>query len=436
MKSFTIVVTATAGWGHINAVAGSMRQLLQRGHRIIFMIEEGFRGKLSPLGFEEFIYKTAKASESKGNAGDTFAADLMQSKVFGPETPWEKLVNVVNYIDGPGRIRDIREMDIGMKEAIETFKPDLICNDGNACLPSIHYSGIPWVRIISSAPLFYMMDDSIPPGASGLPSDSDQNEWKVWNNIRHKLIYGKTLNDFIESWGYERFPNDLRSPNSEQITVYAYPELINYEPIQNWDEVFNKNVEKVPELNSLVPDEFLNSNLNGKFSGKLIYVSMGSLSSIDLSLMKRLVDALSKTKHKYIFSKGPRFAEYELAENMFGKRFLPQTSIVPHVDLVITHGGNNTVTEVFAEGKPMIVLPNFVDQFDNAQRLHETGFGIRLNPYEFSHKELSDAIDKLLYNEMLHRQLQEASNEIRANDRHLQLAKLIEQKIMSHNNIC
>src|SRR5699024_4957220 len=91
-------------------------------------------------------------------------------------------------------------------------------------------------------------------------------------------------------------------------------------------------------------------------SGKLCYISMGTLGSADVNLMKRLADILSKTPHKYIVSKGPRHEEYDLPRNMWGDRFLPQTKIVPLVDLVITHGGNNSVTEVFAEGKVCRVI--------------------------------------------------------------------------------
>ena len=94
--------------------------------------------------------------------------------------------------------------------------------------------------------------------------------------------------------------------------------------------------------------------------------------------MKDLVAALAETPHRYVVSKGPQHAEYELADNMVGDEFLPQVSVLPQVDLVITHGGNNTTTECLHFGKPMVVLPIFWDQHDNAQRIDETGFGIRL----------------------------------------------------------
>ncbi len=70
--------------------------------------------------------------------------------------------------------------------------------------------------------------------------------------------------------------------------------------------------------------------------------------------------------------------------------------------MVITHGGNNTTTEAFHFGKPMIVLPLFWDQYDNAQRVDELGFGVRLDTYGFADDELRGAVDRLLTDEDLH----------------------------------
>ena len=106
--------------------------------------------------------------------------------------------------------------------------------------------------------------------------------------------------------------------------------------------------------------------------------------------MNRLVAALAETPHRYVVSKGPQHESIELAPNMTGAEFLPQPAILPQADLVITHGGNNTVTESIHFGKPMVVLPLFWDQYDNAQRVEEVGFGVRLPTYEFEDGELHD----------------------------------------------
>ena len=112
----------------------------------------------------------------------------------------------------------------------------------------------------------------------------------------------------------------------------------------------------------------------------MIYLSLGSLGSADVGLMQRLVDLLATTEHRVIVSKGPLADQITLHDNQVGEAFLPQPAILPQVDLVITHGGNNTVTEAFHHGKPMIVLPLFWDQVDNAQRVDETASAAASRP--------------------------------------------------------
>ena len=137
--------------------------------------------------------------------------------------------------------------------------------------------------------------------------------------------------------------------------------------------------------------------------GPLVYLSLGSLGSADVELMRSLIASLADSRYRVIVSMGPQHAELELADNMYGEEFLPQPSILPIADVVITHGGNNTVTECIHFGKPTVALPLFWDQYDNAQRLDETGFGIRLSTYEHEPAELRDAIDRLLADEVLRR---------------------------------
>jgi UDP:flavonoid glycosyltransferase YjiC (YdhE family) len=142
--------------------------------------------------------------------------------------------------------------------------------------------------------------------------------------------------------------------------------------------------------------------------------------------MQRLVDLLATTENRVIVSKGPLADQITLHDNQVGEAFLPQPAILPQVDLVITHGGNNTVTEAFHHGKPMIVLPLFWDQVDNAQRVEETGFGRRLSTYGFRDEELTDAIDELLADKPLAKRLKALSKRVKASSGTQRAADLIE----------
>jgi len=93
---------------------------------------------------------------------------------------------------------------------------------------------------------------------------------------------------------------------------------------------------------------------------------------------------------------------------------------------VITHGGNNTTTECLHFGKPMVVLPLFWDQYDNAQRVDELGLGVRLDTYGAAGDELRSAIERLLGDDALRARLAAAAERIQGRDGLTAAAGLIE----------
>ena len=149
--------------------------------------------------------------------------------------------------------------------------------------------------------------------------------------------------------GYlNRFPDDSIMPMEKALlTVYAYPEELNFPYISkqkpHWLnlESFSRPTEDVVPLSDLLPADFLANDFRGHFTSRYILLSMGSLASVDVVLMRRFVDVLGRRakNHKIIVSKGQRHAEYSLAKNMWGEGFIRQAAFLPHLDLVISHGG-------------------------------------------------------------------------------------------------
>jgi UDP:flavonoid glycosyltransferase YjiC (YdhE family) len=75
----------------------------------------------------------------------------------------------------------------------------------------------------------------------------------------------------------------------------------------------------------------------------------------------------------------------------------------------------------------MIALPLFWDQYDNAQRVHETGFGVRLDTYRFDEAEMSAAIDRLLGDGDLRRRMGAIAQRLQAAPGTVRAAGLIER---------
>ena len=135
---------------------------------------------------------------------------------------------------------------------------------------------------------------------------------------------------------------------------------------------------------------------------KVIYVSVGSMSSAYRPLMEHILKVLAQLlNYAFILSGGPLLDQFKLSDNIYAERFVNQLAVLQSVSCALTHGGNNSFTECFYIGVPQIILPLFADQIENATRIKETGLGGHLSPFEFTKEQLEEEIERVTTPEML-----------------------------------
>ena len=421
----TVVFFPEGAFGPTNNCIGIGRVLKERGHRVVFVVEESFAGTLRAQGFEEALMRLGPPPaepEVPGQFWKDFIRDT--APVFRLPTieqlggflqpTWQALVDGSMYVEP--RLREIfGEVD-----------PDVIVEDNVVAFPAVATAGVPWVRIVSCNPL-EIRDPDIPPVFSGYDS-GDRTGWAAFDAERERT--------HREMWtAFDAFVRDAGAPGlapcefmfeSTHLNLLLYPEEADYRRSMPLGPMWHRLEACVRETDE--PWEWPAGFEPGRpDAGPLLYLSLGSLGSADVDLMNRLIGHLADSPYRVIVSKGPQAELVNLADNMWGAEFVPQTKLLPHVDLVITHGGNNTFTECLAAGKPMVVLPLFWDQYDNAQRAQELGFGVRLDTYGCTRDDLVGAIDGLLGDDALRARLRSVGERIRSVPGTVTAADLIER---------
>lgn len=420
----TIVFFPEGAYGPTNNCVGIGQVLQRRGHRVVFVIEESFAGTLEAQGFEERLMRLGPPPEHEEAAGQFWKDFIRETAPVFRQPTIEQLEGFIAptflaLCDGA------RYVDDRLLEIFDELRPDLVVEDNVVCFPAIHASGGRWARIVSCNPL-ELKDDAIAPVFSGY-ADADRTGWDAFRAEYERAtadVHG-AFSEFCRSRGAPALPQGEFIHESDTLNLYVYPPEVDYARSRDLAPTWHRLESCVRQSQETfeLPESLVQRD------GALVYLSLGSLGSADVDLMRRLVDVLSRSPHRFIVSKGPQHEEYDLADNMWGAEFLPQPAILPAVDLVITHGGNNTTTECFAFGKPMIVLPLFWDQYDNAQRVDETGFGKRLSTYGFEDAELLGAVDHLLADDGLRRRLGETSVRLQASPGTETAATLIERAV-------
>lgn len=428
-RPLTVLFMPESAYGPTNNCIGIGDQLRGRGHRVVFAAERSWEGKLAALGFEEDLVDLTPPPDP-GPDGQPVEQDPGQFwKDFVRDTAPEFRKPTLEQLDTWVRpvwaelIAGARHCEPQLREIIARTGPDVIVEDNVVTFAALHTTGVPFVRIVSCNPLEIHGPD-VPPVFSGYPT-GDRSGWQAFRaeyDRTHRPIW-EEFNAWVVEQGAPPLADLEFVHSSDRLNLYVYPEIADYpRPEQPLGPTWHRLDSSVRRTDKAV--ELPEHVRTGE--GALVYFSLGSLGSADVELMNRVIACLARTPHRYVVSLGPLHEEITLAPNMWGAEFLPQTALLPLVDLVITHGGNNTTTEALHFGRPMVAMPLFWDQYDNAQRMHELGFGIRLDTYRFTDDELVGALDALLADTDLRTRMATTAAQIRERDGVRRAADLIE----------
>lgn len=449
-KKKTILFVPLDCVGHVNSLISIADSLKQRGHRTVFLFLDPMDGGLKKAGHEVYDCSGEGLIESSPSAKSELKWDAIVAEMG---KLWRSTL-IDNYehttrVGLGSMMKDIMAKDEIVGRKLDLIKPDFIIIDHYFIQPALIKYKKPWARVYSASPLaLHPKEDNLPPALMGFPTkwrDSsllDEKTIEEYEQLAERVEQvKKELYDEWESYLEEKHqlvnfcPKNPRGgmPSSPYLNVYMYPKELDYDlKVERWfncDSILRING-KIPEADEENATELKIKNFEIPVEledkpGKLIFLSMGSLASGDVELMKRLVAILAKCPHRFIVSRGPNWDKYELAPNMWGEKFVDQLAVLPKIDLIITHGGNNTITECFYFGVPgFVVCPVFSDQHDNAQRIEECKLGKRVDPFNCDDVQLLSAIEQVLADDSIRPRMKAIKNRMQLPENKFKAIKL------------
>lgn len=114
----------------------------------------------------------------------------------------------------------------------------------------------------------------------------------------------------------------------------------------------------------------------------LVYVTMGTVFN-DPGPLQRAVEGVRELPVRLLATVGPGGDVGVLGvqpDHVRIERYVPQTALLPHCDVVVSHGGSGTMLGALTLGLPQVCLPQGADQFMNGDAVATSGAGLAIAP--------------------------------------------------------
>jgi MGT family glycosyltransferase len=412
----------------LNSV-GIAQACREQGHRAVFICDPGFRGVFSEYGFEEFEVNLSEPMPPEQAAN--YWSDFIQQHI--PNFHKSAYDQIDNYVKDcwEAIVDTAKWAQKGLPEVLNEIKPDLICVDNVILFPAIKQSGVPWVRIVSCSEN-EVADDNIAPYLSGCRENDAVGQERFRRRYQEVLkpIHDE-FNKFLIQCGEAPYPLANFVEESPYMNLLLYPESAKFNRSKPLDPNRFQYLEGCVREDS--PFEVPAFEVNSE--SPLIYVSFGTLGSSDIQLMQRLIDVLGKLPYRVLLNVGDYIEQYKnVPKNIYIAAWYPQPSVIPHVDMVIHHGGNNSFTECLYFGKPALIMPYVWDGHDNATRVQETNHGLSLHRYNWTDEQMETSLQRLVDDLTIRDTLKKSSEHMQRQDGPAKAGRILTQILEQSSN--
>lgn len=349
------------GHGHVNPTIGLVKELVDAGDDITYYCTEEFRNKVEITG-AKFIAYDAISVEDATKGGYISSFKHLTSICDGLLTTlWETKDEHYDFMiyDSMINIGDKIAKLLGVTKVIRSITTFAFSKN---MLYDLTKSNIHMLSNFNDKEIKYKM-----------------KRMKKLYNVSFKIDFAKSL-----------------LKNNADLNIVFTSEY--FQPrIQDFDDKYKFVGPSIADRKENI--EFEIDDAEDK---KIVYISLGTVANKNIKFYKESFKALSDMEDlRVIMSVGQNTKIGDIGQTSKNFRvynYVPQLELLKKVDIFITHGGMNSTSEGLYNNIPLIVVPQFGDQFIVAKRVEALGAGIRLNSNNIKASDILSAFNKILSN--------------------------------------
>ncbi len=398
MARFAIIVPPLAG--HVNPTLSLGSELLRAGHEVGWIsIDTALQDKLPEGGLLLLISYQKTESQKKEN--EAYLDLISKKNVYG--------IDSIKFLYEEVLVPLNRYMYEGINDWLEDFAPDLVIADHQVFAGAIAATqkNIPYATSVTAPAAIKVMNE--------LPK---VHEWEQNQIIALQQELGVPGHECLDC--------------SALLTlVFTSKTFFGDMELPGQFKFIGPVIHNRPAQASFDWERFHQATGRSK-----ILVSIGTTfdHTHKQAFFDKVIEALAQEEVTVILVSDPALLG-RIPDNFVVQQQVPQLALLPHIQAVVCHGGNNTVCEALSFGLPLVVIPIAYDQSHMAGRVVRVGAGLRLNFNRFKASHLKEAVQEVLQNETY----AEAARHIQASFKEAggaqQAVRMLEEQLVSKSMI-